>query len=136
MCSVLNKLTLNGLKRDDDGDLYRLVHAVTIITRLFSPRVCRRVDIKALTMTFLIKACIFCSVRTNYKSVDHSSLKSFHLFKIVESVINFCLKKISDSIILNREVLRLQQFYNIFTTNHGWLVIIGSSLNLVLRLLF
>ena len=34
------------------------------------------------------------------------------------------------------EVLRLQQFYNIFTTNHGWLVIIGSNLNLVLRLLF
>ena len=36
----------------------------------------------------------------------------------------------------NREMLRLQQFYNIFTTNHGWLVIIGSSLNLVLKLLF
>ena len=35
-----------------------------------------------------------------------------------------------------REMLRLQQFYNIFTTNHGWLVIIGSSLNLVLKLLF
>ena len=98
---MLNKLTLNGLKRDDDGDLYRLVHAVTIITRLFSPRVCRRVDIKALTMTFLIKACIFCSVRTNYKSVDHSSLKNYYLFKIIESIINFCLKKIFDSIILN-----------------------------------
>ena len=26
--------------------------------------------------------------------------------------------------------------YNIFTTNHGWLVIIGSNLNLELRLLF
>ena len=98
---MLNKLTLNGLKRDDDGDLYRLVHAVTIITRLFSPRVCRRVDIKALTMTFLIKACIFCSVRTNYKTVDHSSLKNFHLFKIVVLVISFCLKKIFYSIILN-----------------------------------
>ena len=35
-----------------------------------------------------------------------------------------------------RGMLRLQQFYNIFTTNHGWLVIIGSSLNLVLKLLF
>ena len=34
------------------------------------------------------------------------------------------------------QMLRLQQFYNIFTTNHGWLVIIGSSLNLVLKLLF
>ena len=34
------------------------------------------------------------------------------------------------------DVLRLQQFYNIFTTNHRWLVIISSSLNLVLRLLF
>ena len=32
--------------------------------------------------------------------------------------------------------LRLQHFYNIFTTNHGWLVTIGSNLNLVLRLLF
>ena len=26
--------------------------------------------------------------------------------------------------------------YNNFTTNHGWLVIIGSNLNLALRLLF
>ena len=35
-----------------------------------------------------------------------------------------------------REVLRPQHFYNIFTTNHGWLVIIGSNLNLALRILF
>ena len=34
------------------------------------------------------------------------------------------------------EVLRPQYFYNIFTTNHWWLVIIGSNLNLTLRLLF
>ena len=59
VCAVLNKLTMNGLKRDDDGDMYRLVIAVTIITCLFSPRVCRRVDIKALTMTFLIKGPAF-----------------------------------------------------------------------------
>ena len=26
--------------------------------------------------------------------------------------------------------------YNIFTTNHGWLIIIGSNLNLALMLLF
>ena len=35
-----------------------------------------------------------------------------------------------------KKMLRLQQFYNIFTTNYGWLVIIGSNLNLALRLLF
>ena len=28
------------------------------------------------------------------------------------------------------EVLRLQHFYNIFITNHSWLVVIGSNLNL------
>ena len=26
--------------------------------------------------------------------------------------------------------------HNIFTTNHGWLVVIGRNLNLILRLLF
>ena len=36
----------------------------------------------------------------------------------------------------SREVLRLQQFYNIFITNYGWLIIIGSNLNLALILLF
>ena len=35
-----------------------------------------------------------------------------------------------------KKMLRLQQFYNIFTTNHEWLVIIGSNLNLAVRLLF
>ena len=34
------------------------------------------------------------------------------------------------------EVLRPQHFYNIFTTNHKWLVVIGSNLNLTTRLLF
>ena len=34
------------------------------------------------------------------------------------------------------EVLRPQHFYNIFTTNHRWSVVIGSNLNLTLRLLF
>ena len=29
-----------------------------------------------------------------------------------------------------------QYFYNIFTTNHKWLVIISSNLNLILRLFF
>ena len=38
--------------------------------------------------------------------------------------------------IILREVLRPQYFYNIFTTNHRWLVVIGSNLNLTLRLLF
>ena len=33
-------------------------------------------------------------------------------------------------------MLRLQYFYNIFTTNHRWLVVIGSNLKLTLRLLF
>ena len=35
-----------------------------------------------------------------------------------------------------KKMLRLQQFYNIFTTNYEWLVIIGLNLNLALRLLF
>jgi len=35
-----------------------------------------------------------------------------------------------------REVLCSQHFYNIFTTNHRWLVVIGLNLNLALRLLF
>ena len=34
------------------------------------------------------------------------------------------------------EMLRLQQFYNIFTTNHRWLVVIGSNLKLTARLPF
>ena len=33
-------------------------------------------------------------------------------------------------------MLRLQQFYNIFTTNHRWLVVIGSNLKLTARLPF
>ena len=35
-----------------------------------------------------------------------------------------------------REMLRLQHLYNIFIANHKWLVVIGSNLNLILRLLF
>ena len=35
-----------------------------------------------------------------------------------------------------KKVLRLQYFYNTFTTNHRWLVIISSNLILTLRLLF
>ena len=34
------------------------------------------------------------------------------------------------------EVLYPQYFYNIFITNHEWLVVIGSNLNLTLRLHF
>ena len=34
------------------------------------------------------------------------------------------------------EVLRPQHFHNIFTTNRKWLVIIGSNLNLPLKLIF
>ena len=33
-------------------------------------------------------------------------------------------------------MLRLQYFYNIFTTNHRWLVVIGLNLKLTLRLFF
>ena len=33
------------------------------------------------------------------------------------------------------EMLRPYYFYNIFTTNHKWLIVIGSNLNLTLRLL-
>ena len=35
-----------------------------------------------------------------------------------------------------KNVLRSQYFYNTFTTNHGWLVIISSNLILTLRLFF
>ena len=35
-----------------------------------------------------------------------------------------------------KKVLRSQYFYNTFTTNHMWLVIISSNLILTLRLLF
>ena len=38
-------------------------------------------------------------------------------------------------IILSR-LVRSQHFYNIFTTNHRWLVVISWNLNLTLRLLF
>ena len=34
------------------------------------------------------------------------------------------------------EMVRPQHFYNIFTINHKWLVIISSNLNITLRLLF
>ena len=37
---------------------------------------------------------------------------------------------------IKKKVLRSQYFYNIFTTNHRWLVIISLNLNLTLRLLF
>ena len=37
---------------------------------------------------------------------------------------------------VKRDVLHPQYFYNIFTTNHKWLVVIGSNLNLTLKLLF
>ena len=40
------------------------------------------------------------------------------------------------TVILLWEMLRPQYFYNIFTTNYRWLVIISSNLNLTLRLLF
>ena len=42
----------------------------------------------------------------------------------------------NESSLNNREMLRLQQFYNIFTTNHRWLVVIGSNLKLIARLPF
>ena len=35
-----------------------------------------------------------------------------------------------------KEMLCPQHFYNIFTTNYKWLVVIGSNLNLILRLRF
>ena len=35
-----------------------------------------------------------------------------------------------------KKMLRLQHFYNIFTINYKWLVVIDSNLNLILRLLF
>ena len=35
-----------------------------------------------------------------------------------------------------KKTLCSQYFYNIFTINHRWLVIISSNLNLILRLLF
>ena len=35
-----------------------------------------------------------------------------------------------------KKVLHPQHFYNIFTINHMWLVVISSNLNLTLRLLF
>ena len=34
------------------------------------------------------------------------------------------------------EVLRPQNFYNIFTINYMWLIVIGLNLNLILRLFF
>ena len=37
---------------------------------------------------------------------------------------------------LKKNVLHPQYFYNIFTTNHRWLVVISSNLNLTLKLLF
>ena len=35
-----------------------------------------------------------------------------------------------------KKILRPQHFYIIFTTNYRWLVVIGSNLNLTLRLRF
>ena len=50
-----------------------------------------------------------------------------------ESLIN---KLRPESLFYIREVLQPQHFHNIFTTNHRWLVVIGSNLNLTLNLLF
>jgi len=36
----------------------------------------------------------------------------------------------------DREILHSQYFYNIFTTKHKQLVVIGSNLNLPLRIFF
>ena len=56
---------------------------------------------------------------------------SWHTYKKLnkEDTNDMCL----DMLIKNYERYYI---YNIFTTNHGWLVIIGSNLNLALRLLF
>ena len=40
------------------------------------------------------------------------------------------------ALFIYRKMLHLQYFYNIFTTNHMWLVVIGSNFKLMLKLLF
>ena len=47
------------------------------------------------------------------------------MLKVRGSVLYFCQKK-----------KKMYYVHNIFTINHTWLVVIGSNLNLTLRLLF
>ena len=42
------------------------------------------------------------TVGTLYVSIVHYFTKKFYLFKIIESIINFYLKKFSNSVILNK----------------------------------
>ena len=48
----------------------------------------------------------------------------------------YFLKLLKLSSLQDRKMICLQYFYNIFITNHRWLVVIGSNLNLTLSLLF
>ena len=63
--------------------------------------------------------------------------------KIIVAIVAMSLPKMGEKKIvaeiwggIKKKVLRPQYFYNIFTTNLRWLVIISSNLNLILRLLF
>ena len=66
----------------------------------------------------------------------HFSYKCTINFFFFFNVLLFKKKKKTITINTIREVLRPQHFYNIFITNHRWLVVIGSNLNLIPRLLF
>ena len=60
--------------------------------------------------------------------------KRYHMG--VRQALGTLIKQKDNKAQLKKEMLHLQQFYNIFTTNHRWLVIIGSNLKLTTRLHF
>ena len=55
---------------------------------------------------------------------------------LIQGIAQMQLLSFPSHFFFNREMLHPQYFYNIFTINHRWLVVIGSNLNLTLRLLF
>ena len=76
---------------------------------------------------------------TSVKMLAHFFLRNKHTHTIEKESSKIKSKhKLQSKVMITLflKMLRLQYFYNIFITNHRWLVVIGSNLNLILRLLF
>ena len=82
----------------------------------------------------LLNRAFILTLKSHMSNTIHTTI--FKTIEFIDSHHLITQKKKKKLVLDKRKVLHLQYFYNIFTTNHRWLVVISSNLNLTLKLNF
>ena len=125
--TVLPKFNKNRREKEKKVERERRGISATLLPKFLRPNSC--------------PSCVLCAKKKKLRQCHCRNRKKKYIFLVIVAMSlskmggkKKFVAEIWEEIL--KKVLRSQYFYNTFTINHRWLVIISSNLILILRLLF